>query len=70
MLDECLTYLIERSNKDSNFTFEIIVVDDGSRDKTSSVALKYSSKYSSDKIRVLTLVRNRGKGGAVRLVCK
>ena len=31
-------------------------------------ALKYSEKYGVDKVRVLTLKENRGKGGAVRLV--
>ncbi|KAL7988400.1 hypothetical protein Chor_007319, partial [Crotalus horridus] len=30
------------------------------------VALRYVKKYGSNKVRVLTLVRNRGKGGAVR----
>lgn len=32
------------------------------------VAMKYCKKYGSDKVRVLTLVKNRGKGGAVRMV--
>ena len=32
------------------------------------VALKYSEQYGSFKVRVLTFVKNRGKGGAVRLV--
>ena len=32
-------------------------------------ALKYSEKYGADKVRVLTLAENRGKGGAVRMVC-
>uniref|UniRef100_A0ACB8EU43 Dolichyl-phosphate beta-glucosyltransferase n=1 Tax=Sphaerodactylus townsendi TaxID=933632 RepID=A0ACB8EU43_9SAUR len=31
------------------------------------VALKYSQKYGRDKVRVLTLLKNRGKGGAVRM---
>ena len=31
-------------------------------------ALKYSERYGVDKVRVLTLKENRGKGGAVRLV--
>lgn len=32
------------------------------------VALRYTRKYGADKVRVLTLVKNRGKGGAVRMV--
>uniref|UniRef100_A0A8V0XSA7 Dolichyl-phosphate beta-glucosyltransferase n=1 Tax=Gallus gallus TaxID=9031 RepID=A0A8V0XSA7_CHICK len=31
------------------------------------VAMKYCEKYGSDKVRVLSLVKNRGKGGAVRM---
>ncbi|XP_071554489.1 dolichyl-phosphate beta-glucosyltransferase [Temnothorax nylanderi] len=63
MLDECLGYLEERSK--SGLTYEVIVVSDGSRDKTVDFAHSYASKYNT--IRVLNLVKNRGKGGAVRL---
>jgi dolichyl-phosphate beta-glucosyltransferase len=66
MLDECLEYLEAKAK--SNFTYEVIIVSDGSKDKTVEVALSYAKKYGSDKIRVLELVQNRGKGGAVRLV--
>lgn len=67
MLDEALAYLTNRAeNGDPSHTFEIIVVDDGSRDSTTRQALAYSREYGSDTIRVLTLERNRGKGGAVR----
>ncbi|MGH0188265.1 UNVERIFIED_CONTAM: hypothetical protein FKN15_028690 [Acipenser sinensis] len=31
------------------------------------VALKYTKKYGADKVRVLTQVNNRGKGGAVKM---
>uniref|UniRef100_A0A8C7BSJ8 Dolichyl-phosphate beta-glucosyltransferase n=1 Tax=Neovison vison TaxID=452646 RepID=A0A8C7BSJ8_NEOVI len=31
------------------------------------VAFKYCQKYGSDKVRVITLVKNRGKGGAIRM---
>lgn len=44
--------------------WEILVVDDGSSDKTEDVAFAFSRKYPSH-IRVVTLERNRGKGGAV-----
>jgi len=66
MMEETLEYLKNRQTKDSSFTFEIIVVDDGSRDATSKVALEYSKKETTEKVRVLTLTRNRGKGGAVK----
>lgn len=64
MLDECLKYLEQR--KKSGLSYEVIVVSDGSTDKTVEVAHSYAKKYNS--IRVLALVENRGKGGAVRLV--
>ncbi|XP_015593192.1 dolichyl-phosphate beta-glucosyltransferase [Cephus cinctus] len=63
MLDECLEYL-EHCRK-SGFTYEIIVVSDGSSDNTVKVAESYAMKYNT--VRVLALVKNRGKGGAVRL---
>lgn len=54
----------------SSLTYELIVVDDGSKDRTAEVVLDYSKKYGSDMIRLLKLRRNRGKGGALREVCK
>jgi dolichyl-phosphate beta-glucosyltransferase len=67
MLDECMEYLENNAKKDRSFTYEVIVVSDGSKDGTVKCALEYSKKYSIDKFRVLELIVNRGKGGAVRL---
>ncbi|XP_058062856.1 dolichyl-phosphate beta-glucosyltransferase [Anopheles bellator] len=67
MLDECLEYLETRSKVEKDFTYEVIVVSDGSRDRTVKVALDYARKVGTDKLRVLSLIENRGKGGAVRL---
>uniref|UniRef100_A0A3Q3QLH4 Dolichyl-phosphate beta-glucosyltransferase n=1 Tax=Monopterus albus TaxID=43700 RepID=A0A3Q3QLH4_MONAL len=67
MLDEAMEYLENRQKQNPSFTYEVIVVDDGSKDKTTEVALRYTKKYGADKVRVLTLVKNRGKGGAVRM---
>jgi len=64
MLVDCLTFLEDRKE---TFSYEVIIVDDGSSDKTSAVGLGYVDKYGSDKVRVLTLAKNRGKGGAVRM---
>jgi dolichyl-phosphate beta-glucosyltransferase len=46
--------------------YEILVIDDGSRDRTVEVALDFSRKHGlHDILRVVKLERNRGKGGAV-----
>jgi dolichyl-phosphate beta-glucosyltransferase len=46
--------------------YEILIVNDGSRDKTVDVALEFSRKNGlHDVLRVCTLKQNRGKGGAV-----
>jgi len=66
MLNETIEYLKQRSKADSKFTWEIIIVDDGSKDTTTKVALSYCSQESVNTFRVLTLKKNRGKGGAVK----
>jgi dolichyl-phosphate beta-glucosyltransferase len=68
MLDECLEYFAQRKNGSPNFTYEIIVVSDGSTDKTVELAHGYARQYSTNIIRVLELQPNRGKGGAVKMV--
>lgn len=68
MLDECLEFLENRKKNSKSFLYEVIIVSDGSKDKTVKVASEYSVKYGSDIVRVLDLQPNRGKGGAVRLV--
>ncbi|KAG0270229.1 dolichyl-phosphate beta-glucosyltransferase [Actinomortierella ambigua] len=69
MLKETLAHLKERSQRPSisgqPFTYEILLVDDGSRDDTVKVALEWAQQEKQADLRVLTLERNRGKGGAV-----
>lgn len=70
MLDEAIAYLEKRCDQSPTnrpFTYEIIIVDDGSSDKTSQVALTYSDLHTTEKVRLMRLEKNRGKGGAVRL---
>lgn len=69
MLDECLDFLESRKQKIKGFMYEVIVVSDGSKDRTVEIASSYTNKFGSDTVRVLDLQPNRGKGGAVRLVC-
>lgn len=68
MLNECIEFLEDRQRNNSSFNYELIIVSDGSTDKTVEVAHKYAEKMGSIKVRVLALEKNRGKGGAVRLV--
>ncbi|EDV24528.1 Dolichyl-phosphate beta-glucosyltransferase, partial [Trichoplax sp. H2] len=67
MLDETIEYFRKRKQKNRSFSYEIIVVDDGSKDRTTQVALEYVKGSGTDSIRVLTLDYNRGKGGAIRI---
>ncbi|KAI8900202.1 nucleotide-diphospho-sugar transferase [Globomyces pollinis-pini] len=69
MMDETLLYLNKRLAEDKSFSYEIIVVEDGCSDATGEVTLSYAEKHhKNDKrssIKLLTLLKNRGKGGAV-----
>lgn len=65
-LIDTIKFLKNKQELDKSFKWEIIVVDDGSKDRTSQLALGYSKKEGVDLVRVLTLKKNRGKGGAVK----
>lgn len=82
-LDPTIKYLIDRENNDKNknkggsngtsskpFTWEIIVVSDGSKDKTCDIVQEYAAKYTTDKVRLLSYKKNQGKGFAVQQVTK
>jgi len=47
---------------------QVIIVDDGSVDGTKRVAFEFVKKYTVDKVRVILLGRNHGKGEAIRKV--
>ncbi|RKO93803.1 nucleotide-diphospho-sugar transferase, partial [Blyttiomyces helicus] len=72
MMAEMFDYLKAREAREPSFTWEVIVVDDGSRDATADLARKLGggvgAKGSGPKrgeVRVMVLEINRGKGGAV-----
>lgn len=72
MLDETLTYLEARaSGSPEGFSYEVIVVDDGSIDGTYASALGFCQRRGTSArgfgdLRVIQLAQNRGKGFAVR----
>jgi dolichyl-phosphate beta-glucosyltransferase len=50
----------------SGFTYEIIVVDDCSRDETVAIVMAEVKKLTVHRVRLLRLEANHGKGGAIR----
>ena len=66
MMDATLSYLRQRRVATPSFSYELLIVDDGSRDGTYSKALRYTQQEGSDTVRVMKLHRNQGKGGAVQ----
>ncbi|KDP44960.1 hypothetical protein JCGZ_01460 [Jatropha curcas] len=65
-LDETMNYLQQRAAKDKSFTYEVVIVDDGSADATNRVAFGFVKKYTVDNVRVILLGKNHGKGEAIR----
>ncbi|KAJ8656965.1 hypothetical protein O0I10_007299 [Lichtheimia ornata] len=65
MMSETVSFLEERKTQQKTFTYEIIVVDDGSRDNTKEVVMEFAQQHKYADIRLLALEKNRGKGGAV-----
>ncbi|EAY07004.1 glycosyl transferase, group 2 family protein [Trichomonas vaginalis G3] len=67
MLNETLQFLDTRRDENPNFSYEIIVVDDGSKDKTAEVVLDFANSHPE--IRLLKQPVNMGKGAAVAAGC-
>ena len=60
----------DKISNESTLSYEFIVVNDGSTDKTSQVAQKYAeklaSKSSKDTFRLIEMKQNSGKGAAIQ----
>ncbi|ETP30364.1 hypothetical protein F442_20608 [Phytophthora nicotianae P10297] len=65
-IKDTVAFLDEKKQKDSSFSYEIIIVDDCSTDRTVDVVMKEVQEYSVERIRLLKLQKNHGKGGAIR----
>jgi len=62
MLEAALDHLATIKSR----SYEIIIVDDGSKDATVTLAISLAQKHSTSDIRVVKMDHNVGKGGAVR----
>ncbi|KAK1299288.1 hypothetical protein QJS10_CPB14g01537 [Acorus calamus] len=65
-LDETMNYLQKRAARDKSFSYEVLIIDDGSTDRTTKIAFDYVRKYKIDNVRVIPLGKNHGKGEAIR----
>jgi dolichyl-phosphate beta-glucosyltransferase len=66
MMAATIKHLTSSAGLKDKRSFEILIVDDGSCDGTSTTALNLTHEYSTCDIKVVTLEKNIGKGGAVR----
>ncbi|KAJ2744953.1 dolichyl-phosphate beta-glucosyltransferase [Coemansia sp. BCRC 34301] len=63
--DICEYVARRRKEKAGRFSYELMIMDDGSKDRTSEVALEFARMHGIHELRVVKHVVNRGKGGAV-----
>ena len=60
-----LSSVINYVNK-KDFSYEVVIVDDGSRDATTSIVKSLLDEKLPDKHKILKLPVNLGKGAAIR----
>jgi dolichyl-phosphate beta-glucosyltransferase len=66
-LSDVVRYFTVRQHNDSSFSWEIIVVDDGSRDRTADSVIEFARQERG--LRLLRQPRVMGKGAAVQAGC-
>ncbi|KAL3805246.1 hypothetical protein ACHAWO_009048 [Cyclotella atomus] len=64
MLSELFNKILGAS-KGGALKYELVVVDDGSKDNTIGVVKEYAKKVTGDTIKLVSMARNSGKGAAV-----
>ncbi|KAJ2415227.1 dolichyl-phosphate beta-glucosyltransferase [Coemansia sp. RSA 2530] len=64
LLNDIREYVAHR-RETGGLSYELIIMDDGSKDRTSEVALEFARIHGICELRVVKHVVNRGKGGAV-----
>ncbi|KAJ2843768.1 dolichyl-phosphate beta-glucosyltransferase [Coemansia brasiliensis] len=65
LLEDIRKYVSNRRQKQPRFKYELLIMDDGSQDKTLAVAIEYARKHQMRELKAVRHVKNRGKGGAV-----
>jgi len=58
---------VDRVMMDTGWSYEIIVVDDGSVDDTRQKAVKYTGKNGNSHLKVVGFEKNMGKGNAIKM---
>ncbi|KAJ2789750.1 dolichyl-phosphate beta-glucosyltransferase, partial [Coemansia guatemalensis] len=65
LLEDVRAYVQTRRKTEPGFSYELIIMDDGSTDKTLDVAMEYARMHGMRELKGVKHVINRGKGGAV-----
>jgi dolichyl-phosphate beta-glucosyltransferase len=65
-LSELFSKIVGDSKREG-LQYELIVVDDGSKDNTIGVVREYASKISGDTLKLVSMKKNSGKGAAVMM---
>ncbi|KAJ1887086.1 dolichyl-phosphate beta-glucosyltransferase, partial [Kickxella alabastrina] len=65
LLNDVRNYVAKRREKSSGFSYELIIMDDGSKDKTLDMAMEFARTHGIKELKAVKHVINRGKGGAV-----